>query len=303
MTVLLTSFPARARVWEETFAKAGEPLFTDVNQVPDPAEVSVLACWKPPADLTVFPNLQAVLSVGAGVDQMPALPQHLMLCRSLAPGIETLVREWVVMACLMVHRDMPAYLEQATRGEWAGQPVTMARNRRVGILGMGRIGKQVAANLTELGFPVVGWSRSGATVDGIKMYGQDGLHKVLEQSDILVCLLPLTQQTKGILGADTFSMLPKGAHLVHAGRGAQLNMQDLRDALEKGQIRSAVLDVTNPEPLPSDHWAWADPRVIVTPHVAAETDAKEGALHALDVLRALKQGKPPPGLIPRGQGY
>jgi glyoxylate/hydroxypyruvate reductase A len=246
MTLLLNSFPARAEVWKRVFDEAGEPILLD--QAPDPAEVTVLACWQPPKDLSVYPNLRAVLSVGAGVDQMPELSQHLMLCRSEAPGIEALVRDWVLMATLMVHRDVPAYLEHATRGDWKGLPVTMPRNRRVGILGMGRIGKLVASSLTTLGFPVVGWSRSGTPVEGVEVFAQDGLKTVLAQSDILICLLPLTQQTKGILNTQSLELLPKGARLVHAGRGAQLDMEALRAALEVGQIGCAVLDVTNPAP-------------------------------------------------------
>ncbi|WP_424987663.1 2-hydroxyacid dehydrogenase [Microbulbifer sp. S227A] len=303
MTLLVTTMPERARVWQQVFAAEGEAIHIDAAQVADPAGITVLACWQPPADLSVYPNLRAVLSVGAGVDQMPELPGHLMLCRSLAPGIDALVRDWVVMSCLMVHRDMPTYLEQAQRGVWQGHGPRPTHARRIGILGMGRIGQLVAASLRGLGFPVAGWSRSGAAVPGVEVHGAAGLGALLGGSDILVCLLPLTDATRGLLCAETFDQLPAGAHLVHAGRGDHLIMADLRGALDRGQLGSAILDVTAPEPLPVDHWAWGDPRVIVTPHIAAQTDAVEGAQHALKVLRAIRQGTPPPGLIDRGHGY
>ncbi len=303
MTLLLKSLPARAEVWSRVFAEAGLPIETDPEAIADPAEISVLACWQPPEDLSIYPNLKAVLSVGAGVDQMPELPPQIMLCRSLAPGIEMLVRDWAVMACLMLHRDIPSYMAQAEKGVWQGLPVTLSSQRRVGILGMGRIGKLLAQSLVDLGFPVRGWSRSGRPVDGVEVFGQDGLDRVLVQSDILICLLPLTDETRGILNADLFAALPKGAHLVHAGRGAQLDMADMRAALDSGQLASAMLDVTNPEPLPADHWAWSDPRIVITPHVAAETDAEQGALHAVAVVKALMAGETPPGVTNKAAGY
>ncbi len=207
------------------------------------------------------------------------------------------------MACLMVHRDMPAYLDQAEAGTWNSLNITTNASRRIGILGMGRIGRLAAQSLTSLGFPVVGWSRSGDPVDGIEVHGSQGLTTVLAKSDILVCLLPLTQETKGILNADTFAALPKGAHLVHAGRGAHLNMDDLKATLDLGHLRSAMLDVTNPEPLPKGHWAWSHPNLIVTPHIAAKTDAYEGARHALSIVHALQRGDVPPGLVNPSSGY
>ncbi|MBO9467810.1 glyoxylate/hydroxypyruvate reductase A [Tropicibacter sp. R15_0] len=295
--------PERAKIWQQVFAAEGEPICIDSDAVADPEKVTVLACWQPPADLSIYPNLRAVLSVGAGVDQMPRLPQHLMLCRSLAPGIETQVRDWVVMACLMAHRNIPTYLEQASAGDWQAHPIVPNHARRVGILGMGRIGRLVAGELTRLGFPVSGWSRSGRPVDGVTMFSQDQLGGLLEQSDILVCLLPLTDETRGLLNQTTFDQLPKGAHLVHAGRGAQLVMGDLREALDTGRLASAILDVTTPEPLPKEHWAWSDPRVLITPHIAAQTDAVEGARHALEVLRAIRKDLPPPGMIDQAVGY
>ncbi len=303
MTLLLKSFPARAEVWARVFQEAGEPILLDPDAVADPAEVTVLACWQPPEDLSIYPNLRAVLSVGAGVDQMPALPPHLYLCRSLADSIETSVRDWVLMACLMAHREIPAYLSQARTGTWTSRAPSLSRHRRIGILGLGRIGKLVAKSLTELGFPVLGWSRSGAPVECVEVYGERDLTQVLNQSDILVCLLPLTPQTRNLLNAKSFAALPDGAHLVHAGRGAQLSMEDMRAALDTGKLASAILDVTNPEPLPADHWAWQDPRLIITPHIASETDAEEGAQHALAVWKAVQAGQIPPGLVDRDSGY
>ena len=302
MALLFTSTPARLPVWRSLFDAAGETLIEGEDAVTDPAEVTAIACWIPPADLSRYPNLRVVLSVGAGVDHMPPMPEGVALSRTLAPGIEAMVRDWVVMATLMLHRDMPAYLEQGRQGEWRAHPVRLAASRRVGILGMGRIGTLTAESLQALGFDVAGLSRSGKA-GAVPMFAASDFDGFLARTDLLVCLLPLTPETRGILNSKTLSALPKGASLVHAGRGAHLDAEALRGALETGHISAAMLDVTDPEPLPQDHWMWRDPRVIVTPHVAAQTDATEGARHALAVMKALRDDEPIPGLVDQSRGY
>jgi glyoxylate/hydroxypyruvate reductase A len=303
MTLLLLGPPERARAWRPIFDAVGEELVVGEDAVEDASAITHLACWTPPADLGCYPNLKVVISTGAGVDQMPPLPPGVMLARTLAPGIDAMVRDWVLMATLMLHRDMPRYLEQAGRGEWRTHPPRPASECRVGIMGLGRIGRAAAAPLSSLGFDVAGWSRSGHPVDKIEVYGHADLVAFLARTDLLICVLPLTSETRGLIGADVFALLPEGAALVHAGRGAQLDMQALRSALEAGRLRAAMLDVTEPEPLPQSHWAWTDPRVIITPHTAAETDAVEGARHALAVIRATREGTAVPGFVDNEQGY
>jgi len=303
MALLLLSTAERGEVWPRVFAEAGEPIVVGEGSVADPAAIDHIACWVPPQDLSVYPELKTVISVGAGVDHLPPLPAGIALSRTVAPGIEAMVRDWVVMATLMAHRDMPTYLSQARNRVWKPGKVTAAGARTVGILGMGRIGRLAAASLGSLGFRVRGWSLSGTPVDGVEMFAAADLGEFLGGADILICLLPLTEATRGILGEALFAKLPQGARLVHAGRGAHLDMAALARALDAGQLASAILDVTDPEPLPLDHPLWSDPRVIVTPHVAAQTDAHEGALHALAVIRAVREGRPIPGLVAPERGY
>jgi glyoxylate/hydroxypyruvate reductase A len=302
MALLFLSTPARLPVWRSILRDAGLTMIEGEEAVTDPAQVTEIACWLPPADLTRYPRLRAVISVGAGVDHLPPMPPGVILSRTLAPGIEAMVRDWVVMATLMLHRDLPVYLAQGRQGVWQSHPVRMAQSRRVGILGMGRIGRLVAGSLAALGFDVAGLSRSGSS-GAVQVYAADRIDAFLARSDLLICLLPLTAETRGILGAATFARLPQGAGLIHAGRGAHLDNDALRAALDSGRLSAAVLDVTDPEPLPPDHWLWRDPRVIVTPHVAAQTDAAEGARHALAVIRALNAGAPVPGLVDQARGY
>ncbi len=303
MALLYTSLQDRAEVWQPMFDAAGVRMINGEDAVTDPAEVTYLACWEPPADITIYPNLKAVICVAAGVDHMPPMPEGVVLTRTIAGSIAPLVRDWVVMATLMLHRQMPLYLEQSVTGTWQDQGICANHTRRVGIMGMGRIGTLAAQTLSGLGFDVAGWSRSGTPVDGIEVYGADGLSDFLQRTDLLVCLLPLTDETRGILGTELFDQLPQGAMLVHAGRGGQLDMDALKAALDSGRLASAMLDVTNPEPLPSDHWAWADPRVIITPHIGSRTDYAEGAEHALNVIRALRDGTDVPGLVDQSKGY
>lgn len=307
MALMLHSTPARLPVWQAMFAEAGVPFIAGEAAVTDPAQVTAVACWIPP-DLSRYPNLRLVLSVGAGVDHMPPLPPGVALARTLAPGLEGMVRDWVVMATLMLHRDMPVYLDQARRGEWQTHPVRLAAGCRVGVLGMGRIGGLVAGSLAALGFDVAGLSRSGSGGGGgagaaVPIYSPAGIEDFLARSDLLICLLPLTPDTRGILNARTLARLPRGAGLIQAGRGAHLETDALRAALDSGGLRAAMLDVTDPEPLPPDHWLWSDPRVIVTPHVAAQTDAVEGARHAIAVMQALARGATLPGLVDPARGY
>lgn len=303
MALLFLSFEARGKIWKQVFDAAGEKIILSADQVTNPAEVTHIVTWNPPSDLSVYPNLKVVISVGAGVDQMPAMPLGVSLVRTLAPSVDTMVRNWVVMAVLALTRDLPAYLDQARSGTWAGQPIVAAEKVRVGILGMGRIGRIAAVALTGLGYQVAGWSRSGRPVEGIEVFGQDRRDAFLADCDVLVCLLPLTPETSGLMDEEFLSKLPMGAHLVQAGRGAQLDMAALRAALDSGRIASAMLDVTDPEPLPCDHWAWADPRVIVTPHIGGLTDAEEGARHAVEVVRATREGRPLPGFVDQKLGY
>ncbi|MCJ8140979.1 2-hydroxyacid dehydrogenase [Falsirhodobacter halotolerans] len=303
MALLLTSTPERQVVWRAAFAAAGEPFFASEAEVTDPGAVTQIACWTPPADLSRYPNLDCVICVGAGTDHLSDLPEGVTLVRTLSPGLDAMVRDWVTMAALCLHRDLPAYVDQARRGAWQARPVRTARSRRVGIMGMGRIGALAAESLRSLGFEVEGYSRSGRGPGGIKVHGADGIGAFLARSDLLVCLMPLTDQTRGALNDALFAALPPGAMLVHAGRGAQLDMDAMRRALDAGHLSTAMLDVTNPEPLPPDHWAWTDPRVIVTPHVAAQTDAADGAAFALQVVAAARAGMPLPGVVDRGLGY
>ncbi len=303
MPLLLISTPERGEVWPRVFAEAGEPIVVGEAAVTDPSTIAHIACWYPPKDLSIYTGLKTLISVGAGVDHLPALPAGVALSRTIAPGIEAMVRDWVVMATLMAHRDMPVYVAQSRERLWKAGKVAAAGDRTVGIMGLGRIGRLAAAGLGTLGFRVRGWSLSGAAVENVEVFAAHELEAFLGGSDILVCLLPLTERTRGILGTRLFAKLPRGARLVHAGRGGHLDMAALARALDEGEVARAVLDMTETEPRPAENPLWNDTRVIITTHIAAQTDAREGALHALAVIRAVRENRPIPGLVARERGY
>jgi glyoxylate/hydroxypyruvate reductase A len=298
----------RGAIWAEQFARRMPQVpFWTWPEIKDPAQVRFLAAWEPPPRLAeTFPKLEVLFSVGAGVDQFDfsALPRDLKVVRMVEPGLTACMCEYVSWAVLSLHRGMPQYLGQQRRGEWKEHPVRPASSRRVGVMGMGNLGRAALAQLRQIGFDCAGWSRSRRNDPGIRCYaGEAELDDFLAATDILVCLLPLTPETRGVLGRRVFDALPPGASLVNAGRGGHLVQPDLLDALERGQLSAAILDVCEPEPLPEGHPFWEHPRIWLTPHVASATQAETAAEALLDNLRRHHAGLPLEGVVDRSQGY
>jgi len=212
--------------------------------------------------------------------------------------------EYVALSVLRLHRQDLDYLEQQRAGRWEEREQKNAAERPVGILGFGTLGQDAGRKLKALGFEVAGWSRSPKEVAGFATHaGTDGLDRLVARSEILVCLLPLTAETAGILDAALFARLPRGAGLVNAGRGGHLVEADLIPALDSGQLSGAVLDVVREEPLPSAHPFWRHPRIIVTPHIAAETHPPTAAPIIRDAIRCFEAGLPVPNRVDLARGY
>jgi len=273
----------------------------------NPVRVRYLAAWTLPQGFErQFPNLELVFSTGAGVDQfdLSQVPKGLPVVRLAEPGVIAGMVEYATMSVLALHRDLPTYIAQQRQGKWTAHRVHPASNRRVGVLGMGVLGRSVLAQLRSFGFQLAGWSRSRHQFEGVTCYaGENELPAMLSATDILVCLLPLTNETRGILDAKLFGALPHGASLVHAGRGAQLDHQALLDALDCGWISAAVIDVTAPEPLPVDHPFWSHPRILVTPHVASMTQPETAVDLVLENIRRHEAGASLVGMVDREKGY
>lgn len=295
--------------WLAAFAQEMPEL--DIRQWPDMGRVEDIAyafVWKvAPGVLAGLPNLKAVFSLGAGVDRLVApqvVPPHLPLVRMADPGLKAGMSEFVLMQALHYHRAMPSFAAQQARREWRELAVPLARHRVVGLMGLGELGRACAEHLLRLGFSVRGWSRSARALPGVTgFHGNEGLGPFLSQTEILVCLLPLTPDTRGILNAHTFAQMPKGAHIINVARGGHLVDEDLLAALASGQIAGASLDVFHEEPLPPEHPFWAHPRIIVTPHVAAPTYPETAAPMVIEGIRRHRAGLPLLNAVDRTAGY
>lgn len=307
MAFLCNSNAERQRVFSAAFAQELPhiPVIT-AQDIADPTAVRFMLSWTVPDDLERYTNLEILFGLGAGIDQFMSstLPAGTRLVRMVEDSITRMMQEYVTLGVLAMHRDLIGYLGQQARREWHIRPTPQAPQRRVGVMGLGTLGTAVLERLRLFGFPLSGWSRSVKTIPGVTCYaGRESLESFLAASDILVCLLPLTEETKGILDAATFSALPAGAALVHVGRGGHLNAEALIAALDSGHLRGAMVDVTEPEPLPADHALWAHPGVILTPHVASETLTEAAAETVIANIRRHEAGEPLVGLVELARGY
>jgi glyoxylate/hydroxypyruvate reductase A len=307
MALLYKADPARGAIWARLFAERLPDLpFRAWPDTGAPEEIRFIAAWVPPDDLARFPNLEVLFSTAAGVDQLDLsnVPPTLPVVRMIEPGLVSGMVDYVTMAVLALHRGLPTYLQRQREGVWRADPVRPASAARVGVMGLGVLGRAVLDRLGVFGVARSGWSRSEQAIDGVACYaGSDGLAPFLATCDILVCLLPLTPQTRGMLNAELFAALPQGTSLINVGRGPQLVAEDLVAALDSGRLGAAVLDVTEPEPLPPGHPFWSHPKIWITPHVASSTQPESGGEALIANLERYFRGEPMVGLVDRSRGY
>lgn len=289
-----------ARRWQEALTRELRPVLPGVEivttQEAGECPADILVTWKPPASLLTCQesSLKAIFNAGAGVDALLSLPglPEVPIVRLRDAGMGALMADYALYGILHFYRDMDRYRRQQMDHQWQEQPLADRSAWRVGIVGLGRLGQACARRIRAQGFEVQGWSRSAKHVDGVDTHhGDDGLTVLLKTSQVLVSLLPDTPETRGLLNDQRLGQLPEGAVVINAGRGTTLDPDALLTLIENGHLRGALLDVFPEEPLPARHPLWQDPRVIITPHVAAPTDVSEGARQfAADIL-ALTRGE------------
>lgn len=308
MSILYRSDAPRAAAWASFFAENAPDL--EFRVWPDAGkldEVEYLIAWQAPAEfIAALPRLKVLFSSGAGIDHIDfsAVPEHVPIVRMVEPGIVNGMIEFVCLSVLALHRDFFDYAEQQVKRKWDALEVPPASSRTVGVMGMGVLGQAVLERLASFGFRLRGWNRSPRQMPGVESFAGSGqLQPFLAQCDMLVCLLPLTEATAGLLDRKVFSSLPNGASVINVARGPHLVDADLLEALDSGHLSRAILDVTEPEPLPTEHPFWAHPRIFVTPHVASMTQPETAAPILLDNVRRHQRGESLAGLIDRTRGY
>jgi len=309
--VTLTVLFAAPELWPQyethlpqALAEVGVAAEVVTKAVPEAVDFIVYAPSAPLQDFTPYRNCRAVLSLWAGVERIvgnQTLTQP--LCRMVDPGLTEGMVEWVVGHTLRHHLGMDRHIVNP-RHLWDPICPPLARERRVTMLGVGALGAACAQALAALNFPVTGWSRSPKDIPGLRcLSGDAGLVEALTGAEIVVTLLPKTPATENILNAETLALTARGAVILNPGRGALIEDEALLAALDSGQIGHATLDVFRTEPLPADHPFWTDPRVTVTPHIAADTRAYSAARVIADNIRRSVAGEPLLHLVNRALGY
>ena len=291
-----------------TAAMSGESLASfrtlDPSRRPE-VEIAIVAN-PDPADVAGLPNLALVQSLWAGIEQLvselgPSAPP---IVRMVDPEMARTMSEAVLAWMLYLQRDMPAYARQQRERVWRPRSYRKPSDMTVGLLGLGALGAASAHRLTQAGFRVVGWSRSPKQLPGVEPFaGEEGLATLLGISDVVVCLIPLTSETRGLLNARRFAQVKPGAALINFARGPIVIAPDLLAALDSGRLSHAVLDVFDEEPLPAASPFWSHPNVTVLPHISATTDRESAAKVVADNIGQYRCGERITGMIDASRGY
>jgi glyoxylate/hydroxypyruvate reductase A len=268
----------------------------------------VLTFRPPPGYLKTLPNLKAVFSLGAGVDGIladPEYPKHVPLIRFVDASLSHEMAQYCVLHVLMHYRMQRTFDRAQADRKWRQALLPKrAADTRIGILGLGEIGTLAGQRLREWDFDVAGWSRTRKHVAGMQSFaGEEELPAFLARSDILICLLPLTPDTRGILNAKLFAQLPKDAFVINVARGGHLVEDDLIAAIDSGHLSGATLDVFNTEPLPETSPLWAHPKITVTPHIAAISEPRIAAQYVTDGIARFERGEKLDNIVDLARGY
>ena len=278
----------------------------------DQAPADYALVWQPPAALLQTPRgLKAVFNLGAGVDAilkqlalLPESPTDFQLIRIDDGAMAIQMAEYVCYGVLHYFRQFNRYAEQARDGTWLGLPSRDKSQFTIGLLGCGVLGSRIAQALRHFDFPVQAWTRSAKQLPDIRcLHGAAGLQQLLASSSVLVCILPLTDETRGLLNRTTLEQLPPQSYVINVARGEHLVQDDLLALIHNGHLAGAMLDVFDGEPLPPPHPFWREPRITVTPHISAKTVPAESVRQIQQKIAALERGESVAGVVDRRRGY
>lgn len=278
------------------------------SELTDPSRVHYALAWKPPEGFFGgMPDLRLIINLGAGVDSLVGrqdLPAGVPVTRLTDPDMARMMAGYVLFATLRHARDIPYFEQAQRRGQWAYRHPRSPQDIRVAVLGLGELGACAASELQRQGLTVLGWSRSARDIEGVRCYsGMDTLDTVLSQADILVIMLPLTPQTRGLLDRERLQRLPRGASLVNVARGALVDQAAMTALLREGHLGAATLDVFEREPLPADDPLWTMENVLITPHLASVAIPSSAAGQIADNILRVSRGEAPANEVDPARGY
>jgi len=284
----------------------GEDIRT-VSDIGNPEDIEYAITWRPVSgSLQNLPNLKVIFMTSAGVDAimhddtLPDVP----IIRNTDPHLAAGIREYVVYHVLHYHRFFDRYALQQPQKTWKQYPQLISSTRTIGIMGLGEMGLPAAKALVALGFKVRSWTSTAKQIEDVQsFFGDDQRNEFLSGCDMLINILPLTDKTRGILNADLFAQLPKGAIVINIGRGLHLNEQDLMDALDKDHLSAAVLDVFPEEPLVETSTLWSHPKIKLTPHIASLTEYKNICSNVLSLIAKFENGEQLQNIVDRKRQY
>jgi glyoxylate/hydroxypyruvate reductase A len=278
------------------------------EQVVDPDEIHFALVWKPPAGFFAsMKNLRMIINLGAGVDSLVGrtdLPPGVPITRIVDPQMARMMAGYVLFAALRYARDIPWFERAQRRGEWAYRHPRSPEDIRVAVLGLGELGSHAARELQRQGMTVLGWSRGPRQIEGVQCYsGIEAIDTVLSQADILVIMLALTPQTRGLLTRERLQKLPRGAALINVARGSLVDQAAMTELLHSGHIGAATLDVFEREPLPADDPLWRMDNVLITPHLASVAIPASAARQIAENILTVSRGEQPANKIDPARGY
>src|SRR6056297_236826 len=309
MAIVLIRQDSKIAAWKDALLSANPQLkvYSYLEEHPK-EEITMALIWKhPKGSLALYPNLKCIASAGAGVDYIfedPTVPEHIPITRLVDPYLASDMSEHVLAVIFAELKNFNTYKIQQTKALWKTKEYRRIADVTVGIMGLGALGALTGKDLVKAGFSVQGWSRSEKAIDGITTFaGDSGLQEFLKKTDFLVCLLPLTPDTSGILNSSLFKELPKGAYVINVARGGHVVDNDLLEQLDNNHLSGACLDVYHQEPLPSSHAFWKHPKIFMTPHYASVSDTNSVIPQILENYKNLDKRNALINVVNREKGY